>query len=142
MPDPFDLNRFVSAQDPLVAQVRGELADGRKRSHWMWFVFPQLAGLGSSSMARHYALPSLDAARAYLGHEVLGARLEEWTGLVNRVEGRSVGEIFGSPDDMKFRSSMTLFAQAAPDASIYRQALAKYFAGAPDALTLRLLGRS
>ena len=141
MPDPFDLARFVRAQDPVMAQVRRELGEGRKRSHWMWFVFPQLRGLGRSATAQHYGVDSLDEARAYLAHPVLGPRLVECAGLVNKVEGRSVHEIFGSPDDLKFRSSMTLFAQARPGASVFRDALDKHFGGEPDPLTAELLSR-
>ncbi len=114
MSDAFDLDRFVRAQDPVLAQVRRELGEGRKRSHWMWFVFPQLRGLGRSAMAQHYGIGSLDEARAYLAHPVLGPRLVECTGLVNRVEGRSVHEISGGPDDLKFHSSVTLSALARP----------------------------
>ena len=110
MPDPFNLDRFVQAQDPVLAQVRAELWAGHKRTHWMWFVFPQLAGLGRSDTARYYALASLEEARAYLAHPLLGPRLIECTNLVNAVEGRSAHQIFGSPDDLKFHSSMTLFA--------------------------------
>jgi len=141
MPDAFDLDRFVQAQDPVLAQVRRELAEGRKRSHWMWFVFPQLKGLGRSATARHYGIASLAEARAYLAHPVLGRRLAECAALVNRVEGRSVHEIFGSPDDLKFHSSMTLFAAADPDAPVFREALDKHFAGALDALTTDALSR-
>ena len=130
MSDAFDLDRFVQAQDPVLAQVRRELGEGRKRSHWMWFVFPQLRGLGRSAIAQHYGIASLAEAKAYLAHPVLGPRLVECTGLVNKVEGRSVHQIFGSPDDLKFHSSMTLFAAADPDAAAFRKALAKYFAGA------------
>ncbi len=125
-----------------MAQVRRELGEGRKRSHWMWFVFPQLTGLGHSAMARHYAIHSLAEAQAYLNHPVLGPRLVECTDLVNKVKGRSINEIFGSPDDLKFRSSMTLFASVQPDASVFREALDKYFAGAPDPLTVDSLSRS
>ncbi len=135
MDDPFGLQRFVDAQAPVIERVRAELRDGRKRSHWMWFVFPQIAGLGSSAMAARYAIASLDEARAYLAHPVLGARLREMTQLVLAVEGRDVHRIFGSPDDMKFHSSMTLFdAMAAGD--VFDAALAKYFGGARDAGTL------
>ena len=137
MPDPFDLDRFVQAQEPVLAQVRLELGAGRKRTHWMWFVFPQVSGLGHSATARRYALGSLAEARAYLAHPVLGARLVECAELVNRVDGRSVHQIFGSPDDLKFHSSVTLFAQVdnSPE-SVFRQALAKYFKGMPDRNTL------
>ncbi len=141
MADPFDLDRFVRAQDPVLDQVRRELADGRKRSHWMWFVFPQLRGLGRSATAQHYGIGSLAEARAYLAHSVLGPRLAECTELVNRVEGRSVHQIFGSPDDLKFHSSMTLFAAADPEAPEFREALDKCFAGALDAPTSELLRR-
>ena len=137
----FDLSRFLEAQDPVLAAVRRELAAGRKQSHWMWFVFPQLAGLGHSAMARHYAIGSLAEAQAYLAHPVLGARLEECAGLVNAVEGRSALQILGSPDDLKFRSSMTLFAAARPDAAVFADALGRYFGGVPDEATLRGLER-
>ena len=140
MPDPLD--RFVHAQDPMIAQIRRELTDGRKRTHWMWFVFPQLAGLGHSPTARHYALASLAEAKAYLAHPVLGPRLIECAGLVNQVEGRSAHAIFGNPDDLKFHSSMALFAFAAPDVPAFRDALAKYFGGAADSLTTGLLSQT
>jgi uncharacterized protein (DUF1810 family) len=140
MTDRFDLDHFVQAQEPVEAQVRQELSAGRKRSHWMWFVFPQLAGLGHSAMARRYAIASLDEARAYLEHPLLGPRLTGLTELVNRVEGRSVHEIFGSPDDLKFHSSMTLFALARPDMPVFRAALEKYFGGVLDKGTLDRLG--
>ena len=142
MPDAFDLDRFVQAQDPVLAQVRRELGDGRKRSHWMWFVFPQLTGLGHSTMARHYGIVSLTEAQAYLAHPVLGPRLVECTALVNQVEGRSIHQIFGSPDDVKFHSSMSLFALAQPEALVFPEALNKYFAGALDLLTTDQLSRS
>jgi uncharacterized protein (DUF1810 family) len=141
MPDPFDLDRFVRAQDPIMAQVRRELGEGRKRSHWMWFVFPQLRELGRSATAQHYGIGSLDEARAYLAHPVLGPRLVECTTLANKVEGRSVHEIFGSPDDLKFRSSVTLFASAQPGRSVFRDALDKHFGGEPAPLTAELLSR-
>lgn len=137
--DPFDLQRFVDAQAPVYAQVLRELRAGHKRSHWIWFVFPQLAGLGSSAMARRYAITSLAEAEAYSRHPVLGARLVECVALVNAVTGKSITEILGPPDDLKFRSSMTLFARAAPDAPIFQDALDKYFAGAGDPLTLAKL---
>ena len=141
MADPFDLDRFVRAQDPVLDQVRRELADGRKRSHWMWFVFPQLRGLGRSATALRYGIGSLAEARAYLAHPVLGPRLVECTGLVNKVEGRSVHQIVGSPDDLKFHSSMTLFAAAEPEAPAFREALAKHFGGALGAPTVEKLRR-
>jgi uncharacterized protein (DUF1810 family) len=135
-PDPFDLRRFIAAQDPVMDAVLAELRAGRKASHWMWFVFPQIQGLGSSSMARHYALASRQEARAYHEHPQLGARLQECTRLVLQVQERPVEQIFGYPDDLKFHSCMTLFAQVAPEEALYRAALQKYFAGVPDARTL------
>ena len=137
MDDPHNLQRFVGAQAPVIERVRAELSEGRKRNHWMWFIFPQIAGLGHSPMAQRYAIGSLDEARAYLAHPILGPRLEECTRLVLAVEGRSASDIFGWPDDMKFRSSTTLFAEAAPDRPVFALALRKYFAGEPDAETLR-----
>jgi uncharacterized protein (DUF1810 family) len=139
MADPHDLQRFVDAQAPVFDQVRDELAQGRKRSHWMWFIFPQIAGLGFSAMAQRYAIASLDEARAYLNHPVLGPRLEDCTRLVLAVGGRSATEIFGSPDDMKFHSSMTLFAAAAPRWAVFADANRKYFAGKDDPETLARL---
>jgi len=137
--EPFDLERFVAAQAGVVDDVRRELAAGRKRTHWMWFVFPQLRGLGASPTAQRFGIASLDEARAYLAHPLLGARLREHTALVNRIEGRSVHDIFGYPDHLKFRSSMTLLARAAPEESVFREALDKYFGGEPDAKTIELL---
>jgi uncharacterized protein (DUF1810 family) len=139
MKDSFHLQRFVEAQDSVYEQVRSELREGCKRSHWMWFIFPQIEGLGYSPMARKFALASLDEAQAYLQHTVLGPRLVECTTLVTAVSGRTVEQIFGSPDDMKFRSCMTLFAHAAPDQPIFRQALQKYFQGELDRLTIERL---
>ena len=136
----FDLERFVLAQAPVMTQVRTELKAGRKTTHWMWFVFPQLAGLGFSHRARFYAIASLDEARAYIAHPVLGPRLVGCTELVNAVEGRSAHDIFGSPDDLKFHSSMTLFALAAPDEVAFGTALERYFGGRQDERTLDLLG--
>jgi len=137
--DPFDLERFVAAQTPVYERVRSELRAGRKRSHWMWFVFPQIEGLGSSAMAQRFAIASREEAEAYLAHPVLGPRLIECTRLVNLVEGSSIAQIFGSPDDMKFRSSMTLFSRVAPENPIFAEALGKYFQGKPDPLTLERL---
>jgi uncharacterized protein (DUF1810 family) len=137
--DPFGLQRFVIAQEPAIGRVLDELRRGRKASHWMWFVFPQIAGLGFSTMAQMYAMGSPDEARAYLAHPVLGTRLRECTKAVLDVEGRGAHEIFGSPDNMKFRSSMTLFAAAAPEETLFRAALDKYFGGEEDALTLNKL---
>jgi uncharacterized protein (DUF1810 family) len=130
--DPFDLQRFVDAQADIYERALAELRDGRKRSHWMWFVFPQIEGLGRSAMAQSYAIRSLAEARAYLTHPVLGARLRECTEAVLHVEGKSANAIFGSPDDLKFHSSITLFAHAAPDEPLFRAALAKYFDGQDD----------
>lgn len=141
MADPFDLQRFVDAQSGVYQTALAELRAGAKRSHWMWFVFPQLAGLGSSPMAQRYAIGSLDEARAYLAHPVLGPRLRDCTRAANAVEGRSAREIFGSPDDLKFRSCMTLFNEAAPEEADFRRAIDRYFDGAPDTATLRILGQ-
>jgi uncharacterized protein (DUF1810 family) len=135
MDDPFDLQRFVAAQAPVYAQVTAELAAGRKRSHWMWFVFPQLKGLGRSAMAQHYGIASPAEARAYWAHPLLGPRLAQCTGLVLAIDGRSVHEIFGSPDDLKFRSCMTLFAQATGE-PLFTRALEKYFGGEADPRTV------
>ena len=137
--DPYDLARFVAAQEPVYEKVRAELEEGRKRSHWMWFVFPQIAGLGASAMAQRYAIHSLAEAAAYLAHPLLGVRLKECVGVINRVEGRSAYEIFGHPDDLKFHSSMTLFAAAAPQEPFFPEALRKYFDGRRDPLTLTKL---
>ena len=130
--DPFDLKRFVDAQASVYRSVVEELRDGRKRSHWMWFVFPQLLGLGSSPMAVRYGISSLDEARAYLRHELLGPRLHECTRLVNQVQGRAIGEIFGSPDDLKLCSSMTLFARATDDNEDFVALLDEYYDGRQD----------
>jgi len=134
--DPFDLQRFVDAQDPVYRDVVEELRGGRKRRHWMWFVFPQLRGLGGSPMAARYGISSLDEARAYLRHDVLGPRLHECARLVNQVQGRSVAQIFGSPDDLKLRSSITLFSRATDDNGDFVTLLDKYYDGEPDPLTL------
>jgi uncharacterized protein (DUF1810 family) len=140
MTDPFDLQRFVDAQATVYPRVAAELRHGQKQSHWMWFIFPQLAGLGHSPMARRFAIRSREEAVAYLGHGVLGPRLRECTALVNAVEGRTIREIFGSPDDVKFCSSMTLFDAVASDA-IFANAMAKFHGGRPDRRTLDLLAR-
>ncbi len=136
---PFDLQRFVNAQNPVYEQVCAELRAGQKEGHWMWFVFPQLKGLGHSAMADAFGIASRQEAAAYLDHAVLGPRLRECTRRVNRVEGRSISQIFGYPDDLKFRSSMTLFANVASDGQIFNDALDKYFGGEPDPLTLEQL---
>ncbi len=140
--DPFDLKRFVDAQAPVYDTVLDELRAGRKRSHWMWFVFPQLRGLGSSPTAVHYGISSLEEARAYLRHDVLGPRLRECTRLVNRVPGRSAAQIFGSPDDLKLCSSMTLFSRATDDNEDFLALLDKYYDGRQDQLTLSRLDRA
>lgn len=139
MNDPYHLQRFIDAQDSCFAQVRSELAAGKKRSHWMWFVFPQISGLGSSHMADLYAISGIDEAKAYLTHPVLGDRLRDCTNLVKALEGRAIGDIFDYPDDLKFRSSVTLFAWAAsdhPENQVFSEVLAKYFDGVPDQATL------
>jgi uncharacterized protein (DUF1810 family) len=142
MEDRYDLARFVAAQEPVYDAVRAELAAGRKRSHWMWFIFPQLKGLGSSATALFYGIATPAEARAYLEHEVLGARLRECTQLTVAIEGRSIEGIFGYPDHLKFRSCMTLFAHAAAQpgaAEPFRAALEKYFAGEEDPRTREML---
>lgn len=141
MNDPYDLQRFIDAQNPLFEQVRAELGEGQKRGHWMWFIFPQLRGLGHSQMAIRFAISSRGEAEAYLKHPVLGPRLRECTRLVMLVEGRSIDQIFGYPDDLKFRSSMTLFASiaSASEGEIFKDALQKGFAGEWDRLTIELL---
>lgn len=138
--DTYDLRRFVDAQAQVIDRVRTELRAGRKSSHWMWFVFPQVAGLGFSAMSQKYAIGSLDEARAYLAHPVLGPRLRECVELVLAVQDRSAHAIFGSPDDMKLRSSLTLFAQVADD-PLFETALGRYFDGALDKATMAQLGR-
>ena len=139
MNDPYDLQRFVSAQIPVYDQVCAELRSGRKESHWIWYIFPQLRGLGRSQVAAAFGIASRQEAEAYLKHPVLGPRLRECTRLVNLVEERSANQIFGYPDDLKFRSSMTLFASVTPDNRIFKDALQKYFGGEPDPLTLERL---
>ena len=141
MQDRFDLQRFVQAQQPVYERVLAELQAGRKQSHWMWFVFPQLRGLGFSLMARKYAIRGRDEALAYLQHELLGERLRECTRLVLQIEGHSVQEIFGYPDDLKFRSCMTLFAAVAENTDLFNLALEKYYAGRADQETLQLLAQ-
>ena len=140
--DSFDLQRFVRAQDQVYSQVLREFRQGRKTSHWMWFVFPQLRGLGFSSTAQHFGITSRAEAQAYLEHPVLGARLRECTALLLQVRGKSAREILGSPDDMKFRSSVTLFAEVSPlevDTALFMSALTTFYGGAKDERTLSLL---
>lgn len=138
MTDPFNLERFLRAQDPVFRDVLGELARGRKQTHWMWFVFPQVAGLGFSAMSQRYAIGSRAEAEAYLAHPVLGPRLIECTRLVLAVDGRTINAILGAPDDSKFRSSMTLFG-AVSNEPVFDEALAKYFTGERDGATLEIL---
>jgi uncharacterized protein (DUF1810 family) len=140
MSDPHHLQRFVDAQDGVYANVRTELTAGRKRTHWMWFIFPQVAGLGFSAMAQRFAIGSRAEAVAFLAHDVLGPRLVECTGLVMNVTGKTIHDILGSPDDLKFHSSMTLFG-AVSDNPLFTDAIAKYFAGAKDQATLDILSR-
>ncbi len=137
--DPFQLLRFVAAQDAVHPQVVQELKAGRKRSHWMWFIFPQLQGLGTSEMAHRYAISGLPEAHAYLTHPLLGPRLVECTRIVNGLHGSSALQIFGHPDDLKFRSSLTLFELVADNRSDFSTALEKYFAGQRDPATLQRL---
>ena len=139
MDNQFDLDRFVQAQDPVYAAVLTELRAGHKRTHWMWFVFPQIAGLGQSEMARRYAIRSSDEAAAYLAHPVLGPRLRECARLVSLHRGMEVREIFDSPDDLKFHSSMTLFNDIAPDEAVFQTCLDQFFDGRPDPETLARL---
>jgi uncharacterized protein (DUF1810 family) len=137
--DPHNLQRFVDAQARVFDQVLTELREGRKRSHWMWFIFPQIAGLGFSDMARRFAISGQDEAAAYLQHEILGPRLKQCADLVNQVSGRTIDQIFGYPDDLKFHSSVTLFASVAPGEQVFRVSLEKYFSGERDSTTLALL---
>jgi len=135
-----DLGRFVTAQQPVYDEVLEELRRGHKTSHWMWFVFPQIAGLGHSPMSERYAIGSLEEARAYLAHPLLGARLRECTGLLLALTGRTAEDVFGRIDATKLRSSMTLFHRAAPDEPIFRQVLDQWFGGTADPMTDALLG--
>jgi uncharacterized protein (DUF1810 family) len=134
--DPRDLARFVRAQEHVIEQAMAELRAGRKRTHWMWFVFPQIQSLGSSEEAQWFAIKNLDEAKAYLAHAVLGPRLRECTQLVLDIQGKSLEQIFGSPDDLKFRSCMTLFAHATGDNAIFLETLKKYSGGEFDRLTM------
>jgi uncharacterized protein (DUF1810 family) len=140
MRDVFDLQRFIDAQNPIYESVLSELRAGRKKSHWMWYVFPQISGLGDSAMSRAYAITSIDEAKAYWAHPVLGSRLSACTRLVQDVQGRSIEDIFGYPDHLKFHSSMTLFDRAAPG-GLFKTALATYFDGATDPSTIAILAR-
>ncbi|MCD5979390.1 DUF1810 domain-containing protein [Pseudomonas quasicaspiana] len=135
MEDTYNLQRFVDAQDPVLEQVLKELTAGRKQSHWMWFVFPQIAGLGHSEMARRYAITCLDEAQAYLAHPLLGARLEQCAKIIEPQLQWTARQIFGSPDDLKLHSSMTLFAIAAPQHKVFQSVLNTFFDGTHDAYT-------
>ena len=135
----FDLERFVSAQDPVYDTVLGELRQGRKRTHWMWFIFPQIAGLGRSEMAQRYAIASDDEAAAYLAHPILGRRLRECAALVAAHDDMQISTIFHAPDDLKFHSSMTLFADVAPDEAVFQTCLDTFFDGVSDPATLARL---
>ena len=138
-PDPFNLQRFLAAQAHVIDQVLAELRDGRKRTHWMWFIFPQIAGLGSSPTAQHFAISGRAEALVYLAHPTLGPRLRQCTDLVNQIPNRTIDDIFGYPDDLKFRSSVTLFSSVTPGEAVFRTALDRYFAGKPDPATPALL---
>src|SRR4051794_774709 len=138
--DPYDLGRFVRAQEDDYEQALAEIRGGRKRSHWMWYIFPQIDGLAFSSTSQYYSIKSLEEARAYLDHPILGPRLLECTEAVLSVEGRSASEIFGYPDDLKLRSCATLFACVSPPGSVFDRLLGHYFQGERDGKTLRLLG--
>lgn len=139
--DPYDLGRFVQAQRGDFERALAEISAGRKRTHWMWYVFPQFDGLAFSSTSKYYAIKSLEEARAYLAHPILGPRLLQCAEAALGVEGRSATEVFGSPDDLKLRSCATLFACVAPPGSVFERLLDKYYGGERDAKTLRLLGR-
>jgi uncharacterized protein (DUF1810 family) len=138
--DPHNLQRFLEAQADNYEDAISEIRGGRKRSHWMWYVFPQIDGLGFSSTAKHFAIKSIDEARAYLEHPILGARLRECSEAALRIDGRSATEVFGSPDDLKLKSSATLFACVSPPGSVFEQLLAKFYQGSRDPRTLELLG--
>jgi len=140
--DPYDLSRFLQAQEDDYEQALSEIASGRNRSHWMWYIFPQIDGLAFSSTSKRYSIKSLDEARAYLDHPILGPRLRECAEAVVRLEGRSAREIFGSPDDLKLRSCATLFACVSPPGSVFDRLLTKYYQGRRDDKTLHLLGSS
>ena len=139
MADPFELQRFLAAQGPVYSSVLVELRAGRKQTHWMWFIFPQLAALGRSPTAKHFGLSGLAEAQAYYDHQLLGPRLVACVRALMHVHGRTAHQIFGSPDDMKLRSCLTLFSRAVPREPMFREALAKYFRGEPDPLTVELL---
>jgi uncharacterized protein (DUF1810 family) len=137
--DPFDLGRFVRAQAGDYEQALAEIRKGEKRTHWMWYIFPQIDGLGRSPTAKRYSIKSIEEAKAYLGHPVLGPRLLECAEAVLRVEGRSARQIFGSPDDLKLHSCATLFAHVAPPGNVFERLIERYYGGSADEKTLRLL---
>ena len=141
MTDAYNLQRFLDAQERVYDTVLEELRAGRKSSHWIWFIFPQIAGLGHSAMAQQFAIGSLDEAKAYLQHPLLGPRLRECTQLVLNIEGRTVEEIFGYPDNLKFRSCMTLFMASTTDNTLFKNALHKYFDSQPEQMTLDILAQ-
>jgi uncharacterized protein (DUF1810 family) len=143
MADPYDLDRFVSAQNSggIYEEAMDELRRGRKTSHWMWFVFPQIAGLGQSPISRRYAITSVPEAKAYLQHPVIGPRLRDCAATVAGIQGRTAGQVFGGIDAQKLRSSMTLFSRAAPEEPVFQAVLDRFFDGVPDAATDRLIGR-
>lgn len=141
MQDPHELSRFVQAQQEDYRRALAELQNGAKRSHWMWYIFPQYDGLGFSSMAKRYAIKSVEEAKEYLAHPILGPRLRECVDAILKVEGRTASQIFGFPDDMKLRSSLTLFAAVSEPRSIFEKALDKYYRGERDDKTLSLMGR-
>jgi uncharacterized protein (DUF1810 family) len=141
MNDPYDLRRFLDAQEGDYERALAEIQSGQKRSHWMWYIFPQLDGLGFSPTAKRYAIKGIEEARAFLDHPVLGPRLLACSEAVLGVEGKSATQVFGSPDDLKLRSSATLFAAVSPPDSVFERLLDKYYQGRPDDRTLHLLGR-
>jgi uncharacterized protein (DUF1810 family) len=140
--DPYDLHRFTSAQEGVFDRALAELRDGLKRSHWMWYIFPQIEGLGHSPTTRHYSIKSLEEARQYLAHPVLGVRLKECAEIVLALQGRSASEIFGHPDDWKLQSSMTLFEVVSRPQSVFSRVLDKYYQGKRDSRTLQIVGKS
>jgi uncharacterized protein (DUF1810 family) len=139
--EPYDLNRFITAQEGVYDRALAELRDGMKRSHWMWFIFPQIEGLGQSPTSRHYSIKSLEEARQYLSHPVLGQRLTECSEAVLAVKGQSASDIFGHPDDWKLQSSMTLFELVSGPDSVFARVLEKYYAGKRDTKTLQIVGK-
>ena len=139
MDDPYNLQRFIEAQESVYAQARAELSRGQKTGHWMWFIFPQIRGLGSSETAQYFAIASREEATAYAAHPVLGSRVRECAALVLRIENKPVEQIFGYPDNLKFHSSMTLFARTTEDNQVFLEALKKYFSGEYDPQTLARL---